>query len=222
VSASLPALSLLETRVLGVLVEKQHTVPDAYPLTLNALAAGCNQKTSRDPVIDASDAEVQAAVDHLRMLSLVVESSGGRVMRYAHNTERVLGVPSQSVALLAALMLRGPQTVGELRINTERLHRFADVSAVDGFLSELRERPAGALVAELPRAPGARETRWAHLLAGVSAIEASSEVALPGDAVAASEIAALKANVDRLSADVATLKATVARLCAELGVTTRS
>ena len=221
-SASLPALSLLETRVLGVLVEKQHTVPDAYPLTLNALAAGCNQKTSRDPVIDASDADVQAAVDHLRMLSLVVESSGGRVMRYAHNTERVLGVPSQSVALLAALMLRGPQTVGELRINTERLHRFADVSAVDGFLNELGERPAGALVAELPRLPGARETRWAHLLSGVPAIEAPSAAAPPGDAVAASEIAALKANVDRLSADVAALKATVARLCAELGITTGS
>ncbi len=219
-SVPLPALSLLETRVLGVLVEKRHTVPDAYPLTLNALVAGCNQKTSRDPVIDASDAEVQAAVDHLRMLSLVVESSGGRVMRYAHNAERVLDVPSQSVALVAALMLRGPQTAGELRINTERLHRFADVSAVEGFLQELGQRPAGALVAELPRAPGARETRWAHLLAGAPASEGVAETASPGDAVAASEIAALKANVDRLSADVAALKASVARLCAELGIAT--
>ena len=99
-SISLPALSLLETRVLGVLVEKRHTVPDAYPLTLNALVAGCNQKTSRDPILDAGEAEVQASVDHLRALSLVVESSGGRVMRYAHNVERVLAVPSQSVALL--------------------------------------------------------------------------------------------------------------------------
>ena len=142
---TLPALSLLETRVLGVLVEKQHTVPDTYPLTLNALVAGCNQKTSRDPILTASEAEMQATIDHLRSLSLIVESSGGRVMRYAHNVERVLALPSQAVALLATLMLRGPQTVAELRANTERLHRFADISAVEGFLHELAERAAGAL-----------------------------------------------------------------------------
>src|SRR6202043_1101060 len=131
---TLPILSCLEPRVLGVLVEKQHTVPDTYPLTLLALTAGCNQKTSRDPVLDASEAEVQSAIDQLKTLSLVVESSGGRVMRYAHNVERVLAVPSQAVALLAALMLRGPQTAGELRISCDRLHRFADISAVEGFL----------------------------------------------------------------------------------------
>src|SRR4051812_18688217 len=154
-----PVLSLLETRVLGVLVEKQHTVPDTYPLTLNALVAGCNQKSSRDPILNASEAEVQATVDRLRSLSLIVESSGGRVMRYAHNVDRVLGVPSQAVALLTALMLRGPQTVAELRMNTERLHRFADLSAVEGFLQELSGRQAGALVMLLPRQPGAREAR---------------------------------------------------------------
>jgi uncharacterized protein YceH (UPF0502 family) len=125
---SLPALSLLETRVLGVLVEKQHTVPDTYPLTLNALVAGCNQKTSRDPILDATEDEVQGAIDRLKALSLVVESSGGRVMRYAHNVARVLAVPTQAVALLTIIMLRGPQTVGELRIHSERLHRFADIS----------------------------------------------------------------------------------------------
>ena len=169
---SLPALSLLETRVLGVLVEKQHTVPDTYPLTLNALVAGCNQKTSRDPVIDATEAEVQGAIDRLKALSLVVESSGGRVMRYAHNVARVLAVPTQSVALLTILMLRGPQTVGELRIHSERLHRFADISSVEAFLHELAERQAGALVVELPRQPGARETRWAHLLSGPPVVPA--------------------------------------------------
>src|SRR4249919_3452619 len=100
---ALPALSLLEARALGVLVEKQHTVPDTYPLTLHSLVAGCNQKTSRDPVLTATEAEVQAALDHLRSLALVIESSGGRVMRYAHNVERVLQVPPQAVALLAAL-----------------------------------------------------------------------------------------------------------------------
>lgn len=217
----LPALSLLETRVLGVLVEKQHTVPDAYPLTLNAMVSGCNQKTSRDPIVDASDAEVQATIDRLKVLSLVVESSGGRVMRYAHNVDRVLQVPAQAVALLTALMLRGPQTVGELRINSERLHRFADVSAVEGFLHELAVRPAGALVVELPRQPGARETRWAQLMSGAPLIESSpARPAAAGagdDVVSMSELATLKANVTQLHDEITVLKATVAKLCAELG-----
>ena len=118
-------LSLLETRVLGVLVEKEKTVPDIYPLSLNALTAGCNQRNNRDPVLAAADAEVQAAVDSLKAGAWVIESSGARVARYSHNLGRVLRVPDQAVALLAALMLRGPQTTGELRIATERLHRFA-------------------------------------------------------------------------------------------------
>ena len=167
-----PELSLLETRVLGTLVEKQHTVPDTYPLSLNALVAGCNQKSSRAPVMEASEAEVQAAVDSLKRANFVIESSGSRVARYSHNFERVLQIPSQSAALLTALMLRGPQTAGELRISTERLHRFSDISAVEGFLEELAARPAGALVVQLPRLPGARENRWAHLLSGAPKIEA--------------------------------------------------
>src|SRR5437868_8115074 len=142
-------LSLLETRVLGVLVEKQHTVPDTYPLTLNSLVAGCNQKTSRDPILEASEAQVQSALDRLKSLSMVVETSGGRTMRYAHNVGKALGVPPQSVALLATLFLRGAQTAGELRIHSERLHRFGDILAVEGFLNELAERRDGALVREL-------------------------------------------------------------------------
>jgi uncharacterized protein YceH (UPF0502 family) len=218
----LPILSLLETRVLGVLVEKQHTVPDTYPLTLNALVAGCNQKTSRDPILNATDAEVQAAADHLRSLSLIVETSGGRVMRYAQNVERVLAIPGQAVALLAALMLRAAQTPAELRSGTERLHRFADVSAVEGFLEELAARPAGALVAELPRRPGTRENRWTHLLCGPPATELreAGEPAEPGaEAVTVAEIAALKANVAHLHEELAALKAAVARIGAELGIT---
>lgn len=218
---SLPTLSLLETRVLGVLVEKQHTVPDTYPLTLNALVAGCNQKTSRDPILAATEAEVQAVVDHLKALSLAVESSGGRVMRYAHNVAKVLDLPSQSVALLAVLMLRGPQTTGELRINCERLHHFSDISAVEGFLNELATRDAGALVVELARQPGTRETRWAHLLAGPPAADAAVRAATTdGEAVTVSELAALRANVAELQGEVDTLKATVAKLCAELGIMT--
>ena len=212
----LPALSLLETRVLGVLIEKQHTVPDTYPLTLNALVSGCNQKTSRAPVIDASDSEVQGAIDSLKGMSLVIESSGGRVARYEHNLPRVLQVPTQSAALLTVLMLRGPQTVGELRIACERLHRFADISAVEGFLNELASRPAGALVGELPRLPGARENRWAHLLSGMPVIEAQQAAA--GGEVAVGEVAALKANIARLEGEVVALKALVVRICSELGI----
>ncbi|MEO8507181.1 MAG: YceH family protein [Betaproteobacteria bacterium] len=216
---SLPLLSLLETRVLGVLAEKQHTVPDTYPLTLNALVAGCNQKTSRDPVLDAMEAEVQAVIDRLKALSLVVESSGGRVMRYAHNVGRVLGIPGQAVALLTIIMLRGPQTVGELRIHSERLHRFADISSVEAFLDELARRPAGALVIELPRQPGAREARWAHLLSGAPAVVTADTVtAESGDRVTIGELAALRANVAQLQDELAQVKATVDRLVKELGL----
>ena len=214
-SPTLPELSLLETRVLGVLVEKQRTVPDTYPLTLNALVTGCNQKTSRDPVMSVTEAEVRATVDRLRSLSLVVESSGERVMRYAHNIERVLGVPSQAVALLAALMLRGPQTIGEVRINSDRLHRFADSSAVEAFLQELAGRDAGALVAELPRQLGARENRWTHLLSGVPSatqVPAAGSQLASGNVEAAAELAALKEVVRRLEGELDALKREVATL----------
>ncbi|WP_283743610.1 YceH family protein [Sideroxydans sp. CL21] len=221
-SSMLPVLSLLETRVLGVLAEKQRTVPDSYPLTLNALVSGCNQKSSRDPVIEASESEVQAALDSLRALSLIVETSGGRASRYGHNIERVLHIPTQSTALLAMLMLRGPQTAGELRINCERLHKFADISSVEAFLAELAERAAGGLVVELPRQPGSRENRWMHLLSGAPAMDerafANVETAIPAGDLTVGEIAALKANVARLEAEVGELRVLLDKLYAELGV----
>lgn len=215
------ALSVLEARVLGVLVEKQHTVPDSYPLSLNALTLGCNQKTARDPVLNASEAEVQATLDALKSLSLVFEVSGSRVTRYEHNIGRVLGVPSQSVALLAVLALRGPQTASELRANCERLHRFADVSSVEAFLDELAARPedkGGALALKLPRAPGAREPRWTQLLTGAVDVATLPVAAAGEDFVAATEIAALKAQQQSLRAEVNELRALVERLYAELGV----
>jgi uncharacterized protein YceH (UPF0502 family) len=219
-TSRLPVLSLLETRVLGVLCEKQHTVPDTYPLSLNALVAGCNQKTSRQPLIEVVEAEVMAAIDSLKGPALVIESSGGRVPRYAHNMEKALRLPSQAVALLAVLMLRGPQTAGELRINSERLHKFADISAVEAFLQELAGRPDGAMAVELPRQPGSRENRWAHLLGGAPDVETATTTAAPDSPadVTMSEIATLKTNVARLETEVDALKNLVARLCAELGV----
>jgi uncharacterized protein len=218
-TSTLPSLSLLDTRVLGVLVEKQHTVPDTYPLTLNALTSGCNQKTSRDPVMSWTEPEVQAALDRLKTLSLIVESSGGRVMRYAHNVERVVGVPSQAVALLATMMLRGPQTIGELRINSDRMHRFADGSAIEAFLHELKDRNTGALVTELSRQPGARETRWMHLLSGEPAPEPASPVTGPHttEDATAMEIASLTEDVRRLERELAAVKQQVADLRAASG-----
>jgi uncharacterized protein len=202
-------LSLLETRVLGTLYEKQHTVPDSYPLTLNSLVSGCNQKTSRSPVMEVTEAEVQAALDSLKGANLVMETSGGRAQRYSHNVERVLQVPSQSAAILTVLMLRGPQTVGELRINCDRLHSFADISAVQGFLDELAARPAGPLLVELPRLPGARENRWAHLLSGAPKIENLATAPLKDD---------LSSTVARLESEVAALKEIVARMAKQLGL----
>ena len=219
---TLRPLSLLETRVLGVLVEKAHTVPDSYPLSLNSLTLGCNQKTARDPVLNATESEVQSALDALKVLSLVFESSGSRVARWEHNMGRAMGLPSQSVALLAVLALRGPQTSAELRANCDRLHRFADISSVEAFLDELAGRSVergGPLVLKLPRAPGAREARWAQLLGGPIDLSALPAAPDNDDFVATSELAALKADQAALRAEVDALRQLVERLYGELGVT---
>jgi uncharacterized protein YceH (UPF0502 family) len=213
------ALTPLEARVLGVLVEKAATVPDTYPLSLNALVAGCNQKTARHPVIEASEAEVLTAVDGLKSLTLVFEVSGARVVRYEHNLPRGLGVPGAAAALLAVLMLRGPQTAAELRLNSERLHRFADISSVEGFLEEMASREPARVVL-LPRAPGAREPRWAHLLCGEVAMPeaAAADPAHAGAGVSAGEISALKSELVRQGAEIERLRSLVERLARELGV----
>ncbi len=197
-----------EARVLAVLVEKQHTVPDTYPLSLNALTQGCNQKTAREPVMGLSEAEVLAALNELKDLSLVFEVSGARVTRFEHNFRRVYAVPGAAEALLTVLLLRGPQTVAELRLNSERLHRFADVSSVEGFLDELADK---GMAVKLPKAPGAREARWAQLLCGpVDMTAAVASAAAPS--ATSDELQALRAEVD-------VLKAQVARLMGELGLT---
>jgi uncharacterized protein YceH (UPF0502 family) len=205
------ALSVLEARVLGVLVEKERTVPDIYPLSLNALTAGCNQKNNREPVMAASEAEVQAAVDRLKPLMLVIESSGSRVMRYSQNVARVLKVPTEAVALLATLWLRGPQTAAELRAASERLHRFADVGSVEGYLEQLAARAAeagGPLVRLLPRAPGAREQRWADLLTPPAASAAPAALA----AERAEPATDWRVELESLRAEIAALRARIEAL----------
>lgn len=195
---SQPPLTPNEARVLGVLIEKSKTTPDAYPLTVNSLVAGCNQKTSRDPVMNLADADVQATLEELRQRTLVMETYGasGRVLRYAHNFAKVYGLPSAAVDLLAVLMLRGPQTASELRANCERLHHFADVSAVEGYLDELAGREAGALALKLPRQPGSREPRWTHLLCGEPVLPAATPAPPASDLEA--RVAALEAEVAEL------------------------
>jgi uncharacterized protein YceH (UPF0502 family) len=209
-------LNPIEARVLATLMEKARTVPDSYPLTLNSLVAGCNQKTSREPLMNVSDPQAQEALDALKLLSLVFESSGSRVARWEHNFQRGIGVPEQSAVLLGLLMLRGPQTAGELRINSERWYRFADISSVEAFLDELQDRSqekGGPLVVKLARAPGMREQRWSHLLCGPVD---------PGDtqsqAPSAGPQSQLEGRVEALENEVALLRSAVQNIYQQLGM----
>ncbi len=215
-SESLKFLNFLEARILGVLIEKEKTTPDSYPLTLNSLTLGCNQKSAREPVISVPESEVQAALEELRGRVLVLETYGasGRVLRYAQNLGKVYGVPPASVALLATLALRGAQTVSELRANSERLYRFDDSSSVEAYLDELAGRSSGALVTRLPRQAGCREHRWAHLLCGPVTLLAEEDDAARSTSTDRAE---LEDRVTRLELIVAELQAALSRLGASAG-----
>ncbi len=210
-------LTPIEARVLGTLMEKARTVPDSYPLSLNSLVAGCNQKTSREPLMNVTEAQAQEALDSLKLLSLVFQTSGSRVARWEHNFQRTVGVPEQSAVLLGLLMLRGPQTAGELRINTERWYRFADISSVEAFLEELQDRPdekGGPLVVKLPRASGMREQRWAHLLCGPVQADAAEHA----QAYETGGQPDLQARIDALENEVLALRSAVQNLYDQLGM----
>jgi hypothetical protein len=194
-----PLLEPIEARVLGCLMEKQRTTPDAYPLTLNALVVACNQKTSRDPVMSLTAGEVGHTVNELRDRGLIHASFAGRAERYDHKMASNYHLNRQEQALICTLMLRGPQTIGELRTNAGRMAEIPDLDAVEEILTALEQRDP-PLVVRLPRLPGRREERFAHLLSGAVVQE---DIAAPA-AVAGSHSS--KGRIDALEAEVARLK----------------
>lgn len=165
-------LDPIEIRVLGVLIEKAFVTPDAYPLSINAIVTGSNQLTAREPVMSISEAEAQAAIDSLMARKLVSrrDQAGARVSKYEHLVRIRHSLPPAEQAVLATLMLRGAQTAGEIRQRCERLHRFDDIAAVEAVLEHLAEKYP-PMVAALPRAPGTKEIRHAHLLGGTALFE---------------------------------------------------
>lgn len=210
-------LSPIEARVLGGLIEKELSTPEYYPLSLNALVNACNQKNSRDPVMLLGPREVEATLDGMRQRRLVGLFSGAdaRVPRFKHTLDLVLPMEVADRAVLAELLLRGPQTSGELRGRCERMHAFAGIDAVEEALARLASRPAGALVRQLPRLPGQKEARWTQLLTG----EPVAEPAARESAAAPAHPPVLTARLTlppEAEARIAALEAEVARLGAEL------
>jgi uncharacterized protein YceH (UPF0502 family) len=204
-----------EARVIGCLIEKEITTPDQYPLSLNALTNACNQKTNREPVLELAEATVQQTVDALMKKHMVSDRSagyGGRVTKYKHrfcNTEfGSLKFSKQELGIICVLLLRGPQTPGELRSRTNRLCEFADADQVETTLKALMAREDGPFIARLPRAAGARESRYAHLFAGrfESVEEPPAEEAAAGAPSLSERVSALEAQVLELRAQIDALK----------------
>ena len=213
-------LNEIEVRVLGCLIEKELATPEYYPLTLNALTNACNQKSNRDPVLNLTETEVVRALDSLRFKQLALLSAeGGRTPKYRHALMEKLRLDPAELAVLGELLLRGPQTGGELRSRAERMHPFADPAAVEETLGELMERTP-PLVARLPRQPGRKEQRYAHLFAGEPVATEEERVLAPESArlreMAGNErIAQLEEEVAELRAEVAGLRQTVEELKAQ-------
>jgi len=202
-------LSPLEARVIGCLIEKQITTPDHYPISLNALVNACNQKSNRDPLMEVDEPTIQATVDQLARKHFVVERSGfgSRVAKYQHrfcNTEfGTLKLTPQELAIVCELLVRGPQTPGELRTRASRMAPFSEVGQVEAALESMRTREDGPFVVRLPREPARRDSRWAHLFSGAvaaPAIEDEPQVALSNVA------AETPARLDRLEEQVRRLR----------------
>jgi len=184
----------VEIRVLGCLIEKQRTTPDAYPLSLNALRLACNQTTNRDPVVDYDERTIKAALDRMsnRGWTRFASGASSRALKYRHLLVEALDLSGKEVALLAVLMLRGPQTIGELKQRSERLHRFGSVAEVGETLDALTARE---LVVRLERRPGQKEERWSQLLGGETAEEPAVD---QGQAAGGDRIAAIEERLARL------------------------
>jgi uncharacterized protein YceH (UPF0502 family) len=207
-----------EARIIGCLLEKQRTTPEHYPLSLNALTNACNQKSNRDPVLDLDESTVQSTIDALMKNGYVSEKSGfgSRVTKYQHrfcNTEfGILKFTDQEVGIICVLLLRGPQTPGELRTRTERLCRFQDIHEVESTLDHLMRREDGPFVTKLPREPGKREARFAHLFGGEAELQEAAPMSPETDPgrleqleetvnQLRDEVNSLKARLDRISSD---------------------
>jgi uncharacterized protein YceH (UPF0502 family) len=205
-------LTAIEVRILGALIEKESTTPDVYPLSLNALTTACNQSSNRDPVMSLSDDSVRWAINNLRQQSLVraIQPSDSRVMKYQHLVAEKLGLDAHALAVMCVLMLRGAQTIGEIKTRTTRLAEFASIADVEATLSGLLTRE---IVAELPRRPGQKEVRYAHLLSGPATVPSDAEEretsSVPTTATDAGDgrVAALEATVDELRRELAELRA---------------
>ena len=210
-----PPLPPVAVRILGALIEKEATTPESYPLTLNALMLACNQTSNRDPVMSLDEDEVARGVDELRRRSLIRGASGigSRTMRYRHLAGEALALDHAQLAVLSALMLRGAQTAGEIRARTGRMYDFADLDQVVGVLDGLASRET-PLVTQLPRQPGQKEERYAHLLAGEVTV-AQSEGKVPR-ANANAKANAGPSRIEALEQSVETLRGEVAELRAEL------
>jgi uncharacterized protein YceH (UPF0502 family) len=208
-------LNAMQARVLGALMEKEITTPEAYPLSLNALGNACNQKSSREPVMELSEEEVRQALHGLEELELVTAVRDARVAKYEHRVRTVLNLRRDETAILCLLLLRGPQTVGELRSRSDRLYSFDDLEAVESTLNRLARRgaegdAASPLAVLLPRQPGSREARWVQLLGGPVDMSAVRPEATPSARVTAGSEAIERIAV--LEADVASLREAVASL----------
>jgi uncharacterized protein YceH (UPF0502 family) len=212
----------VEIRVLGCLIEKQRTTPDVYPLTLNSLRLACNQSTNRDPVVDYDENTIRSAIERLvqRKWATLASWSNRRSMKYRHTLDGALGLDDGEISVLAVLMLRGPQTPGELKTRTERLHAFGDMGELAGTLERLIER---GLVLRLDRRPGQREERYAHLLAedGAEPEEGTPAVAAEAPAGTTQTPAPVPAEADprieRIERQLAELRAEIKALREELG-----
>ncbi|MFL6350537.1 MAG: YceH family protein [Bryobacteraceae bacterium] len=173
-------LDPVEVRVLGALIEKEATTPEYYPLSLNALANACNQKSNREPVVDYDQDMVEDAVERLREKKLALTIVGsGRVKKYAQRISETLNLGRREVAVLCTLLLRGPQTLGEIKDRSERMFAFSDTAETEIVLDKLAELPEHPLVKKLPRQPGQKEARYAHLLSGEPRAEQPTETAAP-------------------------------------------